>query len=233
MLLRQHTGNLGEFIDEYQQYFPTKLIKKCMTFMRWNYKTDYDAGLRYFLGHDYAGPGQDENASVIAEMRGNKHLKIIEPDTDDEPNTTIVNRKIVVKDSKFNFNRILVDSGGFGCGPTDELTNLLGKKVLGINNAKKSIGKKDWTPSMKPTADSEIRNKIMKEDLYSNAKSMMERGEVDIIDNLKLLSSLKSMTFEYTADRNLKIYGKDSHLAEAFVRACWAVKAKRLNIFVY
>ena len=86
---------------------------------------------------------------------------------------------------------------------------------------------------MRLTANNKIHTKILKEDLYSNAKSMMERGEVEIIDNLKLFGSLKSMRFEYTADKRLRIYGLKSHLAEAFVRACWAVKAKRLNIFVY
>ena len=62
---------------------------------------------------------------------------------------------------------------------------------------------------------------------------MMERGEIDIIDNLKLLGSLKGMTFEYTAGKNLRIYGKNSHLAEAFVRACWCVKEKGLDIYLY
>lgn len=214
---------LGEFIDEFQQYFPTALIKTCMTFMRWNFKKDYKKELSYFYGHDYAGPGKDENASVIAEMqKDGKHLKIIEPDTDDEPNTTIVNRKILLKDEIFKFRKLFVDSAGFGCGPTDELTNLLGRRVVGLNNAKKSIDHEGIKKS-----------KIFKEDLYSNAKSMMERGEVDIIDDLKLLRSLKNMTFEYTADKNLKISGKCSHLAEAFVRACWAVKEKGLDIYLY
>lgn len=214
---------LGQFVDEFQQYFPTKLIKKCMTFIRWNFKKDYNKGLRYFLGHDYAGPGVDDNASVIAEMQINgKNLKIIEPEIDDEPSTTITNAKIVVKDESFKFNRIFVDSGGFGCGPTDELIKLLGRKVIGLDNAKKSIDH-----------EGEIKTKILKQDLYSNARSMMDRGEVDIIDNLRLLKSLKSMTFRYTENKNLLIYGKDSHLAEAFVRACWAVKSKGLNLYIY
>lgn len=210
---------LGEFTDEFQQYFPTKLIKERMTFIRWNFKKDYNTGLRYYYGHDYAGPGKDDNASVIAEMNG-KHLKIIEPEMDEEPNTTITNRKIVSRDEKFKFSRLFVDSGGFGCGPTDELRELLGRRVVGLDNSKKTIDKEGRT------------GKIFKEDLYSNAKSMMERGEVDIISDLKLLSSLRSMTFEYTADKNLKISGKKSHLAEAFVRACWAVKEKGLKLFI-
>ncbi len=214
---------LGEFIDEFQQYFPTALIKKCMTFIRWNYETDYKKGLRYFLGHDYAGPGKDDNASVIAEMQdNNKKLKIIEPETDDEPNTTIINKSIVRKDKTFKFNKLFVDSGGFGCGPTDELINLLGRRVIGLDNSKKTFDH-----------DKEKTNKILKEDLYSNAKSMMERGDLEIIDNRKLFNSLKCMRFKYTPDKKLLIYGKNTHLAEAFVRACWAVKAKSLNLFVY
>lgn len=214
---------LGKFTDEFQQYFPTDLIKKCMTFMRWNHKTDYKPGLKYYYGHDYAGPGVDENASVIAEMSGNGKLKIIEPETDDEKNTTKTNRRIEARDEKFKFRKLFVDSGGFGCGPTDELTKMLGRRVVGLNNAKKRV----------QVEGEEKKRGIMKEDLYSNAKSLMERGEIEIINNLKLLKSLKCMTYEYTADRNLKIYGKYSHLAEAFVRACWAVKEKGLKLFVY
>lgn len=211
---------LAEFTDEFQQYFPTTLIKKCMTFMRWNFKEDHKTGLGYYYGHDYAGPGKDENASVIAEMGKNNHLKIIEPETDDESNTTITNSKIVSRDKKFKFRRLFVDSGGFGCGPTDELKKLIGRRVVGLDNAKKSIDKEGR------------KGKILKEDLYSNAKSLMERGEVEIINNLKLLNSLRSMTFEYNEDRSIKIKGRNSHLAEAFVRVCWAVKEKGLNIYI-
>ncbi len=211
---------LGEFVDEFQQYFPTKLIKSCTTFMRWNYKEHYNPGLRYYYAHDYAGPGRDDNASVVAEMQSGKPLRIIEPETDDEPNTTIINRKIVKKDEAFKFRKFLVDSGGFGCGPTDELKNLVGKRrVVGLDNSKKTIDKDGR------------QGKILKEDLYSNARSMMERREVDIIDNLALVSSLKSMTFEYTEGKNIKITGKNSHPAEAFVRACWCVKVKGLRLF--
>ncbi len=213
---------LAEFIDEYQQYFSTVLIKSRMNFMRWNFKQHYNKAAKYFEGVDYAGPGEDDCAFVDAEMVTGKNLKIIEPRTDSEPNTAITNRKIVVRDEKFNFKGILVDSGGFGCGPTDELIKLLGRKVIGINNSKKTVDH-----------EGEKTNKIMKEDLYSNAKAMMEQGTVDIIDDIKLLASLKSMQFEYTDSKRLRIYGKDSHLAEAFVRACWAVKTKSLNLYVY
>ena len=86
---------------------------------------------------------------------------------------------------------------------------------------------------MKANTDDENKGKILKEDLYSNAKCMMENGRVDIRDNMNLLRSLKSMRFEYTENKRLRIYGRHSHLAEAFVRACWSVKTKSLNLFIY
>ena len=214
---------LGDFIDEYMQYFPTALIKDCMKkFIRWKFKEHYKKGAKYFLGVDYAGPGEDDCAFVDAEEQKDGNLKIVAVETDPEPNTSITNRKIVVRDEDFNYRKILVDSGGFGCGPTDELIKLLGRKVIGINNSKKTVDH-----------EKEKTNKILKEDLYSNAKAMMEQGTVEIISNLSLLRSLKSMRFEYTDSKRLRIYGKDSHLAEAFVRACWAVKTKSLNLYVY
>ncbi len=214
---------LGEFIDEFQQYFPTALIKECMKkgdFIRWNYKEHYKKGMSYYEGVDYAGPGKDDNAFVTGEMQSNKDLRIVMIEESDEPNTVKTNRKIVAKDVDFNFRKLFVDSGGFGCGPSDELIEKLGRKVVGLNNAKKTIDK-----------DTERTNKILKEDLYSNAKVLMEQGKILMIDSLPLLNSLRSMTFEYTDDRRIKISGKNSHIAEAFVRVCWAVKEKGLNIY--
>ncbi len=214
----------GKWVDEFQQYFPTKLIKACMkkgNFIRWNYKEHFNKMLGYYEGVDYAGPGKDDNAFVTGEMQDNDDLRIVMVEESDEPNTVKTNKKIVAKDVDFNFRKLFVDSGGFGCGPSDELTEKLGRKVVGLNNAKKSIDK-----------DTERTNKILKEDLYSNAKVLMERGKILMIDSLPLLNSLKSMTFEYTEDRRIKISGKNSHIAEAFVRVCWAVKEKGLNIYV-
>jgi len=214
---------LGQFMDEFHQLFPTKLIKDRMTFLRWNYKEDYKKGRKYYLGVDFAGPGIDENAFAIAEMDGKK-VKIVKAEIDDEKNTARTRAKIERWNDAYNFRKIFVDSGGFGCGVTNELIERLGRRVIGLDNAKKTIDK---------TTDR--KGKIFKEDLYSNALVLMEKepAQIDIIDELKLLKSLRSMTFEYTGDRNLKIYGKYSHLAEAFVRACWCVKEKGLNIFIY
>ncbi|MFH2021048.1 MAG: hypothetical protein ABIJ34_06535, partial [archaeon] len=120
----------------------------------------------------------------------------------------------------WNFNKIITDVGGIGAGVTDMLIEKLGKsKVHGIDNSAKAV-------------ESHKIKAIMKEDLYSNALVLMERGQIDIIANLRLQRSLKSMTFKYTSEQKLLISGAYSHLSEAFVRACWCVKSKHLNLFV-
>lgn len=214
---------LGQFVDEFQQLFPTKLIKDRMTFIRWIFKEHYNKNLSYYLGGDLAGPGIDTNAFVILEMEDLKKVRIVTAEEDDEKNTAITRAKLELMDEAYNFKRMFLDSGGFGCGVVDELKERLGRKVIGLDNAKKSLDKEGRT------------GKIFKEDLYSNARVLMEKNppEIDIINNHGLLKSLRAITFEHTADKNLKIFGKGSHLAEAFVRACWAVKSKGLNLYIY
>ena len=61
----------------------------------------------------------------------------------------------------------------------------------------------------------------------------METKKIELVSDMKLLKSLKSITFEYSGDKNLKIFGLYSHLAEAMVRACWCIKERGLALFRY
>ena len=214
---------LGEFTDEFRQLFPTALIKKRMTFLRWNYKEHFKKGMRYYLGVDVARYGEDENAFVIAEMQSNSFLKIVTAETTENKNLMDTCGRILKLNGLYDFRKIFIDDAGVGAGLTDMLIEKLKRKVVGLNNAKKRV----------QIQGEEKKKGIFKEDLYSNAIIMMETGTIDLVNNLGLLRSLRSMTFEYTSDKNLKIYGKYSHLAEAFVRACWAVKEKGLNMYIY
>lgn len=215
---------LGEFIDEFNQFFQTKLINECMTFISWDYKTDYDKNAHYYLGSDIARYGADENAFVILEWKtwGDK-WRIVRVETTDRKSITQTAKHHEILDDMFRFRKIFTDDTGVGGGVTDILTDVMGKnKVVGLNNAQKS-------------EDESRKGRILKEDLYSNALKMMESPlrKLEMVADMKLLRSLKSMTFEYTSDRNLRIYGRYSHVAEAFVRACWAQKAKGLKLFMY
>ncbi|MEA1877248.1 MAG: terminase family protein [Bacteroidota bacterium] len=215
---------LGEFIDEFNQLFPTQLIKARMTFIEWDKKQYRDR--KYYLGVDVARYGGDENAFVIIEMRrdGKKDLlRVIYVSTTERKSITDSCRRIEALHDQFNFMGIMIDSSGVGGGLYDLLTEKSRYKriVTGLENAKRTVDKDGR------------KGKIFKEDLYSNAIVLMEKEPpvIDIISNLKLLKSLKSMTYEYTSDRNLKIFGKYSHIAEAFVRACWCVKTKHLKLY--
>lgn len=215
---------MAEFIDEFNQFFPTTLIKQSMTFVHWDRNKDLNPNAQYYLGIDPARYGKDEAAFVVSELH-NKKWRIVYCDEKKTPAgkaITSLRDYTIALTEHFNFKRIFVDDTGVGGGLTDMLQEVLGKsRVIGINNASKRVF---WEGN-------ESRKGILKEDLYSNALAMMERKEIEIINNLKLLKSLKGVQFEYTKDRNLRIHGRYTHLAEAFVRACWAKQSKGLKLF--
>jgi len=212
---------LGEFVDEFNQLFSTQLIKKRMTMMEWDGVIHKGRG--YYLGLDVARYGGDENAFVIAEMKG-KEVRIVYVDTTERKGITDTVGRVLALHKNFNFRKIFVDSSGVGGGLYDILIEKVPQRiVIGLENARRTI-------------DNEGRqHKLFKEDLYSNSIVLMEKEPaiIDILADMRLLRSLKGITFEYTSDRNIRIYGKYSHLAEAFVRACWCIKEKGLNLYVY
>lgn len=219
---------LGEFVDEFNQLFPTELIKRRMTFIGWDYKEEYKKDRNYYLGVDIARYGADECGFIIIEMDAEGALKVVVAEVTDRNSITNTVGHILEFDRMYNFKRIFIDSAGVGGGAYDLLVEKINhRKVVGLENARKKIDDND---------EHERKKGILKEDLYSNAIVLMERenpAKIDIISDLKLLRSLKSMTYEYTSDKNLKIHGNYSHLAESFVRACWCTKDKGLGLYVY
>lgn len=209
---------LGEFVDEFSQFFSTQLIKERMNLLNWERAKDYSARRRYYLGVDIARYGADENAFVILEWVADDNLRIVKVETTERRSITDTVGRILKYDEWYKFNKIFIDDGGVGGGAYDLLKKPLRSRLIGLNNASKSIENK--------------KNRILKEDLYSNALVLMEQKRINLLNDMKLQRSLKCMTFEYTADKNIKIYGSYSHVAEAFVRACWATKAKGLKLFI-
>ena len=223
---------LAEFIDELNQFFPTALIKKNMTFPCWNKKEAVSG--RFFAGTDFAGYGIDDNTLVITELIKNR-VKVckcfeFEPIERNNEYTTLTSdtiNRISVIDNEYNFKKVFTDDGGLGSPITDLLKDKLGRrKVMELGNARKRI----------EVEGEEKKKGILKEDLYSNALMLMECGLIDIIDDNALLRSLKSVMREYrvsaTGKKALVIWGKDTHLAEAFVRACWCIKERGLSLYM-
>ena len=214
---------LGEFVEDWNQFFPTDLIKKCMTFMEWSKTKDATPGGAFYLGQDLARYGGDEVAYVIVE-ESNKKLKAVKTITRARVSTTQTVGETGVINDKWKFKRIFTDSGGLGGPVLDQLQEQLGKRtVVGLDNSTKGIQVKG----------EEKRVKILKEDLYSHTLMLMETGKLELINDLDLLKSMKSIVFEYTSDKNIKIFGNYSHLTEALVRACWCLKERGLDLYVY
>ena len=210
----------GEFIDEFSQFFSSSLIKGKSTFIGWDYSTDYRTKYRYYLGVDIARYGADENAFCILEWNNDNKLRIVKVLTTERRSITDTVGRILKLHDKYDFRKIFIDDAGVGGGAYDLLKKSLRNRLVGLNNASKSIENK--------------RNRILKEDLYSNALVLLEdeKDKLTLVNDLSLQRSLLSMQYEYTGDRNIRIYGRNSHIAEAFVRACWATKAKGLKCFI-
>jgi hypothetical protein len=215
---------LAEFVDDYKQFFPTKLIRQQMNFIDWSKKNDSVAGANYYLGLDLARYGGDETAYVIVEEYRNR-LKAVKTIKRERVSTTHTVGETRLLDDNWRFRRILIDSGGLGGPVLDQLQEALGKRrVIGLDNSSKGVF----------VEGEEKRNKILKEDLYSFTLMLLETGKLSLINDLDLMRSLKSITFEYTAEKKLKLFGKYSHLTEALIRACWgALKEKGLKVYVY
>jgi len=210
---------LGEFVDELQQFFPTALIKKCMTISR---GAPLPPVGRPFLGVDVARMGGDETVLVSMDMRRSGYLTMFDLDVSENTYLTETVNLIKIKDKKYRYKKIYIDDGGLGVGVFDPLLEdkQTKRKVVAINNSSRGIdyGKKK-------------RKRLLKEDLYNNLLVLMETGKVQLFDDPRILLSLKSIQAEYK-DGNLKIFGKYSHICEALIRAVWSVKDKRLNIWI-
>ena len=214
---------LGEFSDEWNQFFSTKLIKDRMLIPGWSLKEDRRANSNFYLGVDFARYGGDENAFVVVELAEHR-LKVVKVFTTDRVNTTDTIGRIVEINKIFHFSKIFVDDGGLGGPILDSLVDILGRKVVGLNNASRRF----------QIQGEEKKRGILKEDLYSNALMLMETAKLDLINDMTLLKSLKCITFEYGKEtRKIKIFGDYSHVAEAMVRACWCIKERGLRLFCH
>lgn len=206
---------LGEFIDEVSRLFPEKLLRACFKkLLSLNYSSK-------FLGIDVARYGGDSNAFVEVLWERPKAIVTMADTTERVSLVDSFNRISKLQDER-KYNLLLIDDGGVGGGLADFLIEKYRNKVMCLNNAQRLLDK--W---------GEKRKALLKEDMYSYALIKMENGEIEISEDLDdLYNSLASMQFIYEGD-HLKITGRNSHLAEAFVRAMWGCKSKPLKSFMY
>lgn len=209
----------GEFVDQLLQFFSDNLIKACQTLQRFQLNQRGN----YYLGVDIARMGGDETTYEILERGENKILYQRENIALINQLITETTKKILELEEKYNFKKIYLDDGGLGVGVFDFLLNhdKTKRKVIAINNAKRSLDR-----------DDKRKKTLFKEDLYNNLLNLMERNEIKLLDDPEIFQSLKSIQFEISDDGRLKIFGRYTHIVEGLIRAAWCMKDKTLNICI-
>ncbi len=213
---------LAEFVESIRQYFGSKLIDECGELSEEEAKKL--RGKR-FLGVDFARFGGDQNAYCEAVIEKEK-VSVVWSMSEDGGNTTNTMGFIKNKDDTKNYNRIFIDSGGLGGTILDVLQTTISKRrVVGLDNSQRRYQEEG----------EEKKAGILKEDLYMNVKILMEQHKIKMIKNPNLISGLKLVSFKYSVETGkvrISGAGKNSHIVEAFVRACWGVKNQALDLWV-
>ena len=211
---------LGEFVDELRQFFPDDLIKACQKAKRRN---QILPGRNYFLGVDIARMGEDESTFEIIDRTERKNLIQVENLITKHTLTTETTKMILNLEKQYHFKQIFVDDGGMGVGVFDQLLTeeTTKRKVIAINNASRPL-----------TREEKKKKRAIKEDIYNNLLALMERGEIQLLDDDEIFMSLKSIQYEYENGK-LKVFGNYAHITDGLVRAAWCSKDKSLNIFAH
>lgn len=210
---------LGQFVDEIKQFFSDELIKDCCIAKREKINSKY-----LVLGVDVAGMGEDDSTFEIFDY---KKMPIIHVEslTTSQTRTTETTDKIISLNGTYDFTKIFIDDAGMGIGVFDQLLleDDIRFKIIGMRNAKKSI---------EHGIDAK-QIKISKEDSYHNLRRLMERNDIQLLDDDEIKASLKCIQAEYNKNTGrLVINGIDAHHAEGLIRAAHYVKCKGLNLFV-
>lgn len=215
----------GEFLEDLRRFFPDELINKCCVLKRMP-EQKYE---NCYMGVDIARMGGDSSAYEIVDASNPKKFMQVENQTEQFKRTTHTEERILELNKSWNLEKIGIDagSGTLGVGIYDHLLNNLEtrKKVVPMNNRAVSLdryGKK--------------LQRIFKEDLYDNLRSMMEHDEIFLLDDADIIQSLRNIQIELAKDEawqatRVRIFGRDSHIAEGLVRAAWLAKKERHKKF--
>jgi len=210
---------LGLFLEDLRRYFPDNLIEQCCILKRQIPSPKSDN----YMGVDIARMGGDASSYEILHVIDDK-CKQIENITTEKLLTTETERRIKEMAHQFNCIKIGIDagSGSLGVGIYDHLLEdpETSRKVVAMNNRTISLDRRD-----------KEKQRIFKEDLYDNFKSMMEHGDIELLDDEDLIASLHSIQFEFIKlegqPTKVRIFGNDSHIVEGLIRAAWLAKKER------
>lgn len=216
---------LGQFIEDLRQFFSDEIIRKTCILKR----NMLPRSMGYnVMGCDLARLGGDESTFEILNISQNSPIRQVENIIKKGLLTTQNEEVIVNLNDSWNLSKIGIDAGAgtLGVSIYDHLLNDVRtkRKVIAMNNRSVALDR-----------DGKKRQRIFKEDMYDNLLSMMEKEQIDLLDDDELRASLKSVQWEIITKSNIpskvRIFGNYTHIAEGLVRAAWlANKEKSLNI---
>src|SRR3990167_180751 len=212
---------LAIFQDQFKQYYPYSVIAECPKTKREPLSSRSD----YYLGVDIARFGGDETTFEIFKKLSNDHIIQVENIAKDNTSTVWTTEQILNLNRIYDFVKIYVDTGGVGAGVFDNLLEIeeVRRKAVDMNAAKKSVEYGE---------DARAR-RILKDDMHANLLRLMEQKKITILDDDKLLLSLKSVLYEVDEQtKKRKIYGRYTHIAEGMVRGAWCAKEKNIKVWI-
>lgn len=214
---------LAMFLDDLKRLFPESLVEKVCCLKRdVGYKGDF------YLGVDVAGLGEDLSTLEILRKEREGGIRQIENITMSKTLTTQLTDKILDLEKLFRFRRIGIDDGGVGFGVFSELLNneMTRGKTEALNNSRRPLDR-----------DETQHKRILKEDMYFKLLSLMEHGNIKLLDDDEIKDSLASVQWEMIMKEGqqtrMHIFGRNTHITEGLIRAAWlASQSKNLNIWV-
>jgi len=216
---------LGLFQEELQRLFPDYLIERRCKMKR----KPINPHLMHFCGVDLARMGDDEGTYEVLDRLENKKLKHVESIITKKQLTTQTYDRLIRLDSVWNFKQIGIDvgSGTMGVGIFDFLLRSpVKRKIVDLDNKKRSLDYRG-----------DIQVRLLKEDMYSNLLMLMERGDIDLLDDDEVKVSLASVQWQYVRKEGqktkIKIFGSYTHVVEGLIRAAWLATQKHINTKIH
>ena len=201
--------------ENIRRFFPEWIIEKACILKR---RASVE-GKKKYLGCDFGRMGEDLSTFEIIEKIGKDNFEQIENITTQKTLLTDSYDKILELEKAYTFSDIGLDSTGIGAGIYDFCLkeSSVKHKVHALENAKKFID-----------ADEKHSRKLMKEEMYSVMKSLMEKGKLKLLDDLDIQDSLRSIQFE-----NNLIFSERGHIVEGLVRSTWVcTKDQSLDLWI-
>ncbi len=197
----------GDFSIKAFKYFPEEKVLAAVKFKIWDYKKNYNPRNSHYLGIDPAGAGKALCAFVTGETYADR-IRIPHYETLKTSDLFQMRSKTIELNRYFKYKKIFIDPRGLGQGITDVLKDHFKGKVRPLDNSEAGLYKR-----------------VLKEDLYSNAKRLLELEKVDIPDDPIFIKAICDVEWD---DSKEKIIGTD--IGEAFVRACWGMREKSYKV---